>query len=266
MRHNIVVRNIMCKYLFSYKNYEILCRLILETGRLCDYSDIIVKKPDEFIILRHDVEFSPNRAFELSLVENKLGIKSTYFFQVRNNAYNILSQKNKDLLLRIMDSGHHIGLHFHLNGLTNLDKISEEVSYESDLLSHYLNTTIERFSFHRPPAFVLKENLKIKGVINAYAPEFFTYSETVDKLTKQDVKYIADSKNEWQYTDPFPGPTKQLFETYKKMQILCHPYTWTETGYPTFDNLNTLIEEERSEFVQTLMTETSYVKEYLNAL
>jgi len=213
------------------------------------------------------VEFSPERAYALAKFENEMNITSSYFFQITNNAYNTLSKRNIDLLREIADMGHHLGLHFHLNGMTDMQQISAHIKYEAVLLSNYLDIQIDRFSFHRPPPIVLENNIQIDGLINAYAPEFFTYySENGMPPHHLDVKYIADSKNSWQYTAPYPYPNEDFFLKYNKIQILCHPYTWTQTGYDTLLNLRSLIDEKRQEFIQTLNSETKYVKEYLDEL
>lgn len=146
-----------------------------ERGGVFDYTEVLTQKPAKYIILRHDVEFSPKRAFDLAKVEYELGLRSTYFFQVTNNAYNMLSMKNMDLCREIADMGHRIGLHFHLNGMTDLKQLTGRIEYEADLLSHYFGHAIDRFSFHRPSALVLENNVKVAGLINAYAPQFFTY-------------------------------------------------------------------------------------------
>ena len=52
-----------------------------------------------------------DRAYELAKLEKELGVSSTYTVQLRNNTYNALSEKNIDLVRKIKDLGHHIGLH-----------------------------------------------------------------------------------------------------------------------------------------------------------
>ena len=257
----------MENYLFSYGNYNKMCDCIQKTGLLCDYRDVLTQGLDQFIVLRHDVEFSPERAYNLAKFENQINIVSSYFFQITNNAYNTLSGYNVGLLKEIHAMGHHIGLHFHLNGMTDIAQISVRIKYEAELLSYYLGLEVDRFSFHRPTAHVLERNLKIEGLINAYAPEFFTYYDADSEIPPQvNTKYIADSKNNWQYTAPYPYPSEKFFEEYKRIQILCHPYSWTETGYETLSNLRSLISEKRVEFIQTLNSETKYVMEYINEL
>lgn len=87
----------MSQYSFSFTNYVKLLRIIKEKGTLMDYADIN-EKTTSFIILRHDVEFSPERALRLAEVEARENAHSSYFFQLTNNAYNTLSAKNKNIL------------------------------------------------------------------------------------------------------------------------------------------------------------------------
>ena len=51
------------------------------------------------IILRHDIDFDVDYALKMAKMENKLNIKSTYFFfLLKSNFYNILNpniEKNK---------------------------------------------------------------------------------------------------------------------------------------------------------------------------
>ena len=56
--------------------------------------------------MRHDIEFSIERAYNLSLVESENGFYSTYFVQITNNFYNAFSLKNMILLKQMIDNGH----------------------------------------------------------------------------------------------------------------------------------------------------------------
>lgn len=254
----------MSEYLFSFDNYRKILNLI--KGRIKDYKDIH-PEDESFVILRHDVEFSPKRAFDLAKIEFEQGIYSSFFFQISNNAYNILSGKNIIRIKEIAKMGHHIGLHFHLQGSVNLKEITNRIRYECDIMSHVLGISIDRFSFHRPSDLVLESNIEIPGIINAYHPMYFTYTNNIQNIDFQkSVKYIADSRNEWSYIYPFGSPCHEFFKTYPKVQMLCHPYSWTETGYTTLDNLRSLIYENRKEFIDTLDSETKYVKEYIDEL
>lgn len=107
----------------------------MHRGGVKDYSEITTKD-EKFIILRHDIEFSPKRAYDLAVVEAKYGICSTFFFQISNNAYNIFSEKNKERIMEIMSMGHKVGLHFHRQGSNDLEEIKQRIQFESDVMSH----------------------------------------------------------------------------------------------------------------------------------
>ena len=65
---------------FSYTEYQALLDDIKITGKLCDYPDALYK--DSFIILRHDVEFSPLRAYELANISFSSQTTPTIFYLV----------------------------------------------------------------------------------------------------------------------------------------------------------------------------------------
>ena len=96
--------------MFSFNEYKNIINLIKEHLPIMDFSDI-EKNTKKFCVLRHDIEFSVDRAYKLAKLENKLGVTSTYTVQLRNNTYNALSEKNIELIKKIKDLGHHIGLH-----------------------------------------------------------------------------------------------------------------------------------------------------------
>jgi hypothetical protein len=64
------------------------------------------RKNEKVIILRHDVDKKPLRSLRIAVIENKLGIKSTYYFRV---------QKNKlpsATIRQIAKLGNEIGYHY----------------------------------------------------------------------------------------------------------------------------------------------------------
>lgn len=56
---------------FTYKEYIEILKLI--GPRLCFFK---LQMPENFILLRHDVEFDISRAFELAKIESKHNVKS----------------------------------------------------------------------------------------------------------------------------------------------------------------------------------------------
>lgn len=242
--------------MFSYDDYTKIIEIIKSTGNASGYKEALNK--DAFVIMRHDVEYSVERAYELSQVEDALDFYSTYFFQWTNNSYNILSRKNQKLIRDMHDKGHTIGLHFALNGLTDMQKIRERISKEILMLNGIFEFEIEQFSIHRPSNEVLRANIKMPGIINAYQDDFFTFGENVTEDTPVDVKYLSDANHIWRYG----YPDEKNIKGHNKVQILTHPFAWTKEGYDNFNNYKTLINEKYIELIESVNNECKDFIEY----
>lgn len=246
--------------MFSYEDYRNIITIIKESGRAATFEE--AKNREDFIVMRHDVEFSVDRAYRLSQIEKEMNFTSTYFFQWTNNSYNILSYKNTDIIRKMHESGHKIGLHYAINGLTNLEEIKDKILLEVNVLSSMMGFEINSFSIHRPKNDILKTNLKIEGLLNAYGEHFFTYAEDVTEDSALAVKYVSDAQHHWNYG----VPDRETLLGHKKVQILTHPYSWTEQGYDNLNNFRTMLEERQQELIHTIDHECKHfalIKEQL---
>lgn len=241
----------MNKFTPNYNEYRRILKDIKKTQKYCDYTEAI--KKENFIILRHDIEFSISRAYGLSLVESEEGICSTYFVQITNNSYNAFSKKNIELLRKMIQNGHHIGLHYHCNGEKKQDKIIEGIKREIPILEMMIGDAykVDRFSMHRPSIESEYWNININGIINAYGKDFFTFSKDLENKQTLKIKYIADSKHRWNYG----YPNYETLTNNKKVQILIHPFSWTSEGYDNENNFMSLIDEKNYELMKTFSSE-----------
>ncbi len=208
--------------------------------------------------MRHDVEYSVDRAYELSKVELDMNFTSTYFFQLTNNSYNVLSRRNKAMIKEMHEAGQTIGLHYALNGLTDMNEIRREIVRDMDIFSDMFGFKIDTFSVHRPSKEVLAENIKLPGIINAYQDDFFTFGENISEDTPVDVKYMSDANHIWRYG----YPTEDNIKNNKKVQILVHPFAWTKEGYDNKDNYSSLITEKEIELIDSIDAECKDFIEY----
>ena len=140
--------------MFSYEDYKEIIRIIQSTGNQAGYEEALTA--DKFVIMRHDVEYSVDRAYALAKVESSMDFTSTFFFQWTNNSYNILSRRNQDLIKDMHERGHVIGLHYALNGLTDMQEVRHQIKKEMDILSEMFGFPITQFSVHRPSPDVRK--------------------------------------------------------------------------------------------------------------
>ena len=58
--------------------------------------------------MRHDVDFCTASALKIAKIENKLKIKSIYFFLVNTSFYNLHYHKHYNNVCKILDFGHKI--------------------------------------------------------------------------------------------------------------------------------------------------------------
>jgi len=212
--------------------------------------------------MRHDVEFSVERAFQLAKLEAENDFCSYYFFQLRNNAYNLLSQKRINILKEIVEMGHKVGLHFHMCDLTDIKMIETQIIKEMQILSEISDLKVDSFSIHRPSSAVLAANIQLPGIINTYEDAFFSFTENVE-VNPPEILYIADSKHRWNYG---LKPDESTLINNKKIQILIHPYLWTPEGNDNLNNFRTLIAEKQDELIETIDSECKHFKEIRDAL
>ena len=208
-----------------------------------------------FAILRHDVEFSVDRALKLALLEAEHNTKSTFFFQVLSNAYNPFSVKNYKKIQKIEELGHDVGLHFYITHLNHHDhgQLRSELARQKAMFELGLDMECKAFSFHRPPKWVLeiREDV-VDGILNAYGPSYFEFSPNPEKI-----KYITDSQHKWSYGHPLD------FSSESKVQILLHPDEWSPSGDTGPEGFfSSIIDENANEFISTLDGETKHFAAY----
>ena len=238
---------------FSYEEYGEIISSIQKYLPILDYSEI-EKTTEKFCVIRHDVEFSIDRAYDLAVYEHSLGIETSYMFQIRNNCYNTFSDKNLSKIELIAGMGHKIGLHAHMNALKDIKYIDSYIKNDINILSALTGFVIDRFSFHRPKREYLELNLNIQGrlpfsstnIINTYDKRYFHLTEDLNNLN---ITYLADSQHKWNYGHPLD------LKPVNKLQLLTHPYSWTEKGFDNDLNFETLIEEKNLELKHSISNE-----------
>lgn len=238
--------------LFSYSQYRCLIYEIQKHLPIFDFSEI-TSDTKKYCVIRHDVEFSVDRALKLAEVENSIGVNSTYCFQMRNNNYNILSEKNIGIVQKIRSMGHHIASHFHTDAFNrnpNRRSLKECIELECNILSDFLEIPISRFCIHRPKKQFLATYIEVNNLMNLYGKLFFTFVDENDK-TIPEIRYLSDSNHQWKYGNPF----ELDFSKINKVQLNCHPFSWTDFGHNNLDNFLSMLTEKRTEVIESIKSE-----------
>jgi hypothetical protein len=243
--------------MFSFSEYRNIIKLIQQFLPIVDFASV-TDKTDKYCVIRHDIEFSIDRAAKLAEVENELGISTTYTVQLRNNTYNALSEKNIKQIHYIRELGHCIALHQNPPLMPEKD-LKKYVLKDIETLEHYYGFKIDRYAFHRPKQEQLKIYLDIPGKINCYGKKYFHYFEGEPPI-ELDVTYLADSNHKWKYGHPIAID----FNTVYKLQLNIHPFSWTERGYENYKNFLSLNEERKTEMLFDMESENkAFPKELL---
>lgn len=247
--------------MFSYTEYRNIITMVSQHLPIKDFKDVLEYNLNRFCVLRHDIEFSVDRALLLARIESDLGVTSTYTVQLRNNTYNALSQKNIEVVQEIKKLGHQIGLHQNPPKMSD-DELVEYIQKDIEALEHYYGFEVDRFAFHRCGSNpqILEKYVQVPDKINCYDKRFFHYFKG-NKPKDFKVHYLADSNHLWKYGHPlYVDYTVYPF----RMQLLTHPYSWSDDGYSNMPNFNRVIKERNHELVNDMNTETNtFPKELL---
>tara|TARA_B100001123_G_C15261455_1_gene1006751 strand:+ start:1110 stop:1862 length:753 start_codon:yes stop_codon:yes gene_type:complete len=220
---------------FTRKNYAKLLKIALKNHNFIDYTSVNDHK--KYILWRHDVDYSINRAVELAKIENKLGVISTFFLHLQSPGYNIFDRKTYRQIKQILSLGHKLGLHFDANfyEIRNKDELISKLCVGSDIIYDLFDEKIKVFSFHEPSKFVLSEftDYEYSGLINTYS-NFF----------KNEVAYCSDSNGIWRF--------KRLEDflidnSEDKLQVLTHPVWWSREVLSPRDRIKKCFEDIKLE-------------------
>jgi hypothetical protein len=217
---------------FTEKNYKRLLRLAKSNWRFIDITQY--KDTGNLCFWRHDVDFSLHRAYRLALLEAEEGVKSTYFIHLHSRFYNPLEDACSQLVLRIINLGHSIGLHFDFNFYTDLPLKNESIfslmTKERDLLTSIFAVKIDGVSLHNPSLITSPDwqQDELCGMINTYGSYF-----------RDSFFYCSDSHGYWRHESLEDVLKKQIG---RKIHILIHPGWWTRRPMPPSDRVMRCIE------------------------
>lgn len=199
---------------FTLLAYEELLKLAKSRYAFRSYTDYSFH--ENFVLWRHDVDFSLEQALILAKIEHKHHVSSIYFLHFHNEFYNLFDHNSLSIVKKILELGHSIGLHFEI-GYYNLKSSKDLIKwlqFEKSILETIFSTPVAVFSFHNT------NELSNTFEEHTYAEMINTYS----RVFKTEVTYCSDSNGYWRY--------KKLYDvlnddTVKCLQVLTHPDWWS---------------------------------------
>ena len=179
--------------------------------------------------MRHDIDYSVEKSLTLAKIENENSVTSTYFVLLTSDFYNVFSKKNVEILQRIRELGHDVGLHFDEAIYPKLSacEIRDAIIREARILSKALEFDVNCVSMHRPSKGVLEANLEIPGLINSYGTKYL-----------KEFKYLSDSRRRWR------EPVEEIVNSgnYARLHILTHAFWYNDFENSLHDTIKSFID------------------------
>lgn len=168
------------------------------------------------LILRHDLDITPEAALPLAQIEAKLGMRASYFVLVRGELYNAFAKPQAQAIATLKTLGHEIGLHLDASLYADNDAaIAAGAAAECVALETLAGITVHTISFHRPVARLVGRTGLIAGRRNTYEARFVT-----------EMGYCSDSAGGWHRGRPLDHP---VIGAGRALQLLTHPIWWRGT-------------------------------------
>jgi hypothetical protein len=227
---------------FTFGHYRRILESGLESGYLfIGFEELAAARDAQqyLCLLRHDCEGDLVTALRLGELENELGIRSTYFVQLRSPLYNVLSRPQARFVRGLLELGHRLGLHFDERSYDNASpaKVADLVDSERALLGAEFGVSVEVVSFHQPSARVLENKIKLR-CLNTY-----------DRSDMLNLGYLSDSNWRWR-EDPIEAFHSH---THPHLQLLLHPECWTDTSMPAERKWHKVLRDNVEIAQQTLL-------------
>ncbi len=202
---------------FTFENYRRLIQLAKDKGfQFILHKDNFVEERKD-VIWRHDVEFEPELALRMAIIENEEGIKASYFFQLHSPYYNMLEPYYRDVFNKIKDLGHHVGLHFDSAywGIVDENQLNDYIIIDKNYFESNFKVQIDTFSFHNTTPFTHScLDYVYGGLINVYAAFF-----------KEHYAYCGDSLGYWRF-DRLEDRLNDI--KIQHLHVLTHDANWND--------------------------------------
>lgn len=202
---------------FTFDNYRRLLQLAKERGfHFILHKDAFVAERKD-VIWRHDVEFEPDLALRMAVIEHELGVQATCFFQLHSPYYNLFDEHYSQVFHKIKDLGHHVGLHFDSRywNITDENQLSDYITIDKEYMEKNLGVELDTFSFHNTTPFTQScLNYQYGGLINVYSSYF-----------KEHYNYCGDSLGYWRF-DRLEDVLND--DDVLHLQVLTHDANWSD--------------------------------------
>ena len=200
-------------------------------------------KEKNYIILRHDIDFDTSYALEMAKLENKNKIKSTYFFLMRDDYYDLFSNKTYRDLKHIKKLGHEIGIHINPKSFKKFKNMSNAIDLSIKYFERFYGFKIRSISYHQPSVYNFT-NIEFKALFSSY-----------EKKIMNTYKYFSDSTMKFREKE-----FSECLASEKNIQLLIHPLWWIVNDSNIKGKLKLLFKKKKLDLLKTFKKYDKIIK------
>jgi hypothetical protein len=201
-------------------------------------------KPENFCLIRHDVDRKPGNALRMAEIESRVGIKSTYYFRVKSHTF------KPNFIIKIAGLRHEIGYHYESFSDANGDMLLALKDFENNLKKLREIVPVRTISMHGRPLkpYDNRDMWRSNDNHNRLIKEYGILGEVYLDIDYSSILYITDTgrnltssranirdKVTSEVNIDFKNNSELLTylssSPYPRMILLAHPERWSSNFY-----------------------------------
>lgn len=204
---------------FNLDGYQRLIKHLMSHYTFTDFKRCIAGEPEPFVILRHDIDYSLEKALTIAQIEaRELGILSTYFILHSSPHYTVLDPESIRVIREIHGLGHTIGFHYDCNLFNLAEKPELLLKQMIKIVENLCQIDVSCIACHNLGVTARDLFVDSSQYLNPYSPTF-----------RDSMLYVSESLGVWR-EDAF---AKLWSLSVPRIQLLLHPCFWA--GEEKFD-------------------------------
>lgn len=233
--------------IFVYSKWDAFCKALQQKGIHSIPAKEVTSSMDAFLVLKHDIENTVPKAYELAKIEHSYGHRGTYYL----HAYLLDDPKNVELLKQMQDMGHEISYHYDVMDSChgNLEKAMaefeqnrkrfEELGFKIETVCQHGNPVVERVGYTSNRDFFRSEKVRQRypGIADImvdyklkYGTDYTYYSDAGRKFNRIYDPIHNDVVNSDDKNVPYEDLDQLLAALDNKAIISTHPHRWTNSA------------------------------------
>jgi hypothetical protein len=150
-------------------------------------------KPENFCLIRHDVDRKPGNALRMAELESRVSIKSTYYFRVKSHTF------KPNIIIKIAGLRHEIGYHYESFSDANGNMSLALKDFENNLKKLREFVPVQTISMHGHPLkpYDNRDMWRSDDNHNRLIKEYGILGDVYLDIDYSDILYITDTGRNW---------------------------------------------------------------------